>query len=56
MDKNEKLATEQEAPLKNSDDAFVQVGHDGSPVFPTEEADEKELSRSSTQPSLPGKS
>ena len=28
---------EQEAPLKNTDDAFVQVGKDGSPVMPSVE-------------------
>ena len=28
---------EQEAPVKNTDDAFVQVGKDGSPVIPSVE-------------------
>ena len=36
--KNEKLR-EQEAPLKNHDKAFVQVGKDGEPVIP--QTDEK---------------
>ncbi len=32
---NEKFQ-EQEAPLKNTDNAFVQVNEDGSPLFPNE--------------------
>ena len=31
---NEKKFPEQEAPEKNTDNAFVQVGQDGSPVIP----------------------
>lgn len=31
---NEKKLQEQHAPLKNSDKAFVQVGHNGEPVIP----------------------
>lgn len=38
MDNDNKFP-EQEAPEKNTDDAFVQVGEDGSPVVPS--ADEK---------------
>lgn len=34
MENNEKLLQEQEAPLKNHDDAFVQVGKNGEPVIP----------------------
>ncbi len=34
MDKKEKQFTEQEAPLKNTDKAFVQVNKDGSPLMP----------------------
>jgi hypothetical protein len=34
MDKNEKQFVEQEAPLKNTDKAFVQVNKDGSPLMP----------------------
>ena len=34
MDENEKKFPEQNAPLKNTDDAFVQVNKDGSPVMP----------------------
>ncbi len=31
---NENKFPEQEAPQKNTDNAFVQVGEDGSPVIP----------------------
>lgn len=34
MDKKEKQFVEQEAPLKNTDKAFVQVNKDGSPLIP----------------------
>lgn len=37
MDKNEKKFEEQDHPLKNTDNAFVKVGKDGSPEFPTDE-------------------
>lgn len=36
---NDNKFPEQEAPQKNTDDAFVQVGKDGSPVVP--KGDEK---------------
>jgi hypothetical protein len=41
MEKNENQLQEQQAPLKNHDDAFVQVGKNGEPVIPktTEEKD-----------------
>ena len=32
---NDKKFPEQEAPEKNTDNAFVQVGEDGSPVIPS---------------------
>jgi len=32
---NDKKFPEQEAPQKNTDKAFVQVGEDGSPVIPS---------------------
>jgi hypothetical protein len=35
--KNDRKLQEQHAPLKNSDTAFVQVGHNGEPVIPKEE-------------------
>ena len=43
MDKDKKFP-EQEAPGKNTDNAFVQVGEDGSPVIPstTEETGEEQ--------------
>jgi hypothetical protein len=34
MEEKENNLQEQQAPLKNSDDAFVQVGKDGAPVMP----------------------
>ena len=34
MENNDKTLHEQQAPLKNTDDAFVQVGKDGEPVIP----------------------
>lgn len=34
MNKKEKQFVEQEAPLKNTDKAFVQVNKDGSPLMP----------------------
>jgi hypothetical protein len=39
MENNENKLQEQQAPLKNSDNAFVQVGHNGEPVIP--QTDEK---------------
>jgi hypothetical protein len=39
MENNNDKLQEQEAPLKNHDDAFVQVGKDGEPVIP--QTDEK---------------
>lgn len=41
MEQNEKQLQEQEAPLKNHDDAFVQVGKNGEPVVPQNTGDEK---------------
>jgi hypothetical protein len=34
---NDHKLQEQQAPLKNHDDAFVQVGKDGEPVFPQQD-------------------
>lgn len=56
MDKNENKAQVQEAPVKNSDNAFVQVGHDGEPVFPTEDRANNESAKDNSQPSWPEKS
>lgn len=55
MDKNENKAQVQEAPAKNSDNAFVQVGHDGEPVFPTGDTGKKESAKDDEQPLLPDK-
>ena len=41
MEDNNKQLQEQEAPLKNHDNAFVQVGKNGEPVIP-QQANEKE--------------
>ena len=40
MENNDKNLQEQQAPLKNTDNAFVQVGKDGEPVIP-QTADDK---------------
>ena len=37
MDTKEKQFVEQEAPLKNTDEAFVQVNKNGSPLIPDPE-------------------
>jgi len=42
MSDKEKLFEEQQAPLKNTDHAFVQVGHNGEPVIPEEEHKDRE--------------
>lgn len=43
MENNENKFQEQQAPLKNHDDAFVQVGKNGEPVIPNVvEQDEQE--------------
>lgn len=34
MDKKDNELQEQHAPLKNTDKAFVKVGHEGEPVIP----------------------
>lgn len=41
MDKKEKHFVEQDAPLKNTDKAFVKVSHDGSPSMPKTSEEEK---------------
>lgn len=40
MDNKDKLQ-EQDAPLKNNDDAFVQVGQNGEPVIPETTGNDK---------------
>jgi hypothetical protein len=42
MENNEKQLQEQQAPLKNHDDAFVQVGKNGEPVIPQKTDEEKD--------------
>jgi hypothetical protein len=51
MENQDKTLVEQNAPLKNHDDAFVQVGHNGEPVIPKEEEKEaqpREADRTTT--------
>lgn len=47
MEKEETKFNEQQAPEKNTDNAFVQVGKDGQPVIPDHE---KHSETKSTQP------
>jgi hypothetical protein len=42
MERNDDKFREQEAPLKNTDQAFVQVGADGHPQMPREEEKNEE--------------
>ena len=42
MNNRENQFPEQEAPLKNTDKAFVQVNKDGSPHMPTEQEESRE--------------
>lgn len=42
MDKKEEQLIEQDAPLKNTDHAFVQVGKDGEPVIPQKHKNAKQ--------------
>lgn len=44
-----KNLVEQQAPLKNTDHAFVKVGHDGGPVMPQKASDENKPDRSSRE-------
>lgn len=41
MAKEKKNLREQEAPLKNTDNAFVKVGKDGAPVMPERQEEDK---------------
>ena len=42
MERDENKLQEQEAPLKNTDNAFVQVNKDGSPLMPSSNEEKKE--------------
>jgi hypothetical protein len=42
MEKNKENLQEQEAPLKNTDNAYVKVGKDGAPEFPDKEKEKEE--------------
>ncbi|HEX2534204.1 MAG TPA: hypothetical protein VHK69_10735 [Chitinophagaceae bacterium] len=48
MDKKEIPLQEQDAPLKNGDDAFVQVSEDGSPRFPEQDSAQDESAEERT--------
>jgi hypothetical protein len=43
MDKKQINLEEQEAPLKNTDNAFVQVNSDGSPLMPENNEDNEQI-------------
>jgi hypothetical protein len=51
MEKNNNQFQEQEAPQKNTDNAFVQVGEDGKPQMPE---NEKPSTASTQQPGETG--
>lgn len=53
--KNDNRLQEQHAPLKNSDRAFVQVGHNGEPVIPKEEERKHEKSEEERGTATPDK-
>ncbi len=46
MNTDNKNFPEQDAPLKNTDNAFVQVGKDGQPIMPQTATDKKEAEES----------
>jgi hypothetical protein len=50
MNKTETNLREQEAPLKNTDKAFVKVNKDGSPGIATETSDKKAKDQTTDQP------
>jgi Fe-S cluster assembly scaffold protein SufB len=45
MDTNDNKFPQQEAPVKNTDHAFVQVGKDGHPVIPQTANDKQDKER-----------
>ena len=47
MDKDQERYQEQDAPIKNTDHAYVRVSEDGSPVMPdeTEDKDKKDAAQ-----------
>lgn len=53
--KNDEKLQEQHAPLKNSDRAFVQVGHNGEPVIPKEEERKPEQAQEERGTATPDK-
>jgi len=56
MERDENKLQEQEAPLKNTDNAFVQVNKDGTPSMPTSSTNEtEEGKRKDENPNTPDK-
>lgn len=53
MENDKKILEEQQAPLKNSDHAFVQVGKDGHPVFPKTGQEKKEETKETDRDTTP---
>jgi len=51
MEKDNKFP-EQQAPTKNTDNAFIQVGEDGSPVVPNTDEKETDIEKDSSPTSL----
>lgn len=49
MNTDETLFPQQEAPIKNTDNAFVQVGKDGHPVIPKTADEKKEVEEQKTE-------
>ena len=47
MENEKNILREQQAPLKNHDDAFVKVGRNGEPVIPDTTDDEKKETKES---------
>ena len=55
MERDENKLQEQEAPLKNTDNAFVQVNKDGTPLMPTSSNETEEGKRKDENPNTPDK-
>lgn len=50
MDKKDNELQEQQAPLKNTDKAFVKVGHEGEPVIPENTGNKQEEPKQDRSP------
>ena len=49
---NDNKFPEQQAPEKNTDNAFVQVGKDGAPVFPTGDETKTDIEKEDNKTTL----